>query len=149
MITYRTRPDIGDLAMDCRDGVTVYTLNGESITKERFIELEDEIAAFTSYPYEVTCYGDPAGRWGCLEEALSRAELHIGACPQGAMPWATPVEWHATVTAAGEIWVSAARGEWLDHTVRRLGSERSELPSEPARSVPNEPASEPDQEGHE
>lgn len=60
----------------------------------------------------LTCYGDPVDEFDELDEAIPAADEHIRTCPQGAMPWATVVEWHPTDLG---VWVSAANGGWLQH----------------------------------
>ncbi len=62
----------------------------------------------------LTCYGKPYAT--VVGEGLARetAEAHIRACPEGAMEWATDIRWHRV----GNVLVSAANGEWLNHWIK-------------------------------
>jgi hypothetical protein len=69
--------------------------------------------------WELTCYGDPVAQFDTLDHAISAANVHIRACPKGPMAWATEIEWHqTTLPELGGRYVSAARGEWLNHHLR-------------------------------
>lgn len=66
---------------------------------------------------DLYCYRKKFADCCDLDSARQAMERHIRACPEGEMPWADPVEWHEAETG----WVTAARGEWLNHRVHRTG----------------------------
>lgn len=67
----------------------------------------------------LTCYGEPVDEFNTLDEAIPVANAHIRTCRLGAMEEATEIEWHqTTLPELGGRYVSAARGEWLNHHLR-------------------------------
>ena len=68
--------------------------------------------------WELTCSGNRVDEFDDLDEALKAGGEHIRACPQGAMPWADPVEWTVIDQPDRDVWAAAANGEWLNHHVR-------------------------------
>lgn len=75
--------------------------------------------------YRTTCYGKPIADYETEADAKAALTEHIQqSCPSGSMPWANPIKWHridATHPVTGEAmtpgWVTAARGEYVDHHI--------------------------------
>lgn len=67
------------------------------------------------------CYGKPFADYPTFDEAKAAMTVHIQRdCPEGYMDWADPIEWHEVGGVhLGRVlphgWVTAAKGEWLDH----------------------------------
>lgn len=76
--------------------------------------------------WELTCYGTRVDEFDDIDAALKAGDAHIRACPQGAMPWADPVQWHVSDRDDRDVWAAAANGEWLNHHVRPLTDEPEE-----------------------
>lgn len=62
----------------------------------------------------LTCYGKVYLADTPLRGAKAKANRHIRECPEGEMPWARWIFWYLAFDGA---WVSAARGEWLNHHI--------------------------------
>jgi hypothetical protein len=71
----------------------------------------------TRYPGQpvwfLTCYGEEVAEYPDLEAATTAGAAHIVTCPQGAMPWATEIEWRFADQLGS--YCAAAGGEWLNH----------------------------------
>lgn len=71
--------------------------------------------------YRLRCYRRDVATYPTYRIARRAAERHIRDCPQGPMPWARRIRWHAATETPG-WWGAAARGEWLDHTIAEAGA---------------------------
>lgn len=69
--------------------------------------------------YRLYCYGKLYAEVGGQGVAFAAAEDHIRNCPEGAMPWASPIRWREVNDPADppRSWMSSARGEWLSHRI--------------------------------
>lgn len=77
--------------------------------------------------FRLTCYDEPYANIDTITEAKATANAHIRSCPEGAMEWANRIEWHEVgpVPEAPNrhAWVSASRGEWLNHRIDVIETE--------------------------
>lgn len=80
--------------------------------------------------WEMSCYGgrygDEPKRFDTLDEAKDGAEKHIREeCRHGTMEWAENISWRsATLPDSAPQFSAAANGEWIDHGLKEVNSER-------------------------
>lgn len=69
-------------------------------------------------PYRIVCYRQRLGCYPSYRIAKAVLLRHVWTCPWGAMPWARPVKFYCCELPGSDVaFVTAARGEWLNHGV--------------------------------